>query len=101
MGALYSGVCFDSASGASTAAFSSVVPVVSPSGELHVVELVGGLWMLDSYGAGGLVSSVAAPVPSFASCDLADYLVDSSVLSFAVVSVWAVAWGINVLRRVL
>lgn len=100
MGYLVFGRCYDTSAEGQEAYWSSqgaVLAAAPPS--VVVVEKVSGSWVLDEYQSGSLVSSVAAPSVSFASCDPAASVADGVELGFLVVGAWVAAWAFHVLRK--
>lgn len=103
MGAAFAGRCFDTAADAAAAAWSGVGPVVSAGSPpvVSVVEWSGTAWQVSTYQGTAVVGVSAAPSISFSDCNPADAVTDGLALGWLVVSVWAAAWGVNVLRRSL
>lgn len=102
MGALHSGVCYPSPSDAARAVFSAVGPVAHSGGSVSAVEETSpGVFSMVTRDAVGVVSTVSLSPPSFPVCDPVDSVLDASNLAWLVVGVWAMAWGVGVLRRSL
>lgn len=102
MGALYAGSCYDSAASAARAYFSEVAPVVvpgSPSFVSRVYESSPDVWSFSVIREGVVVDSGPLSYPAFLSCDPFQSLLDGMQLGWLVVSCWAVAWAVVVLKR--
>jgi hypothetical protein len=100
MGALHSWRCYPDSESAATAVYSVVPPVLTADG-LSTVEYRSGAWVVINYTQGTEVSAVPAPSLAFAPCDPGDSVADGLLLGSLVVGVWAAAWGVRVLARVL
>lgn len=103
MGALYSGRCFGSATDAATALWSGVGPVLSSGSPpaVSTVEHISGVWYVVTRESGVVTAITEAPSVEFAVCDPGQSVADGAQLGFAVLAVWAAAWGVRVLARVL
>lgn len=80
--------------------WSSVGATLTETGHT-AVEYVSGVWVQRIYTGGVLQSSHPLSAPSLYPCDPLESVLDGFTLAGAVVSVWAIAWAFNVLRRVL
>lgn len=98
-GVLVNGRCLAPEAGQG-AYWSSVGASLTETGH-SAVEYVSGAWVQRTYTGGVLQSSYPLPTPSLYPCDPLESVLDGFVLAGAVISVWAIAWAFNILRRVL
>ena len=80
--------------------WSSVGATLTENG-YTTIEYVAGVWVQRIYTGGVLQSSNPLPAPAFYPCDPVESVLDGFTLAGVVVSVWAIAWAFNILRRVL
>lgn len=100
MGALLSGVCYGSATEAARVVFSAVGPVAHSGGSFSAVEETSpDAFSMVTRDSSGVLSSVLLPTPAFPTCDPAESVADGLALGWLVAGVWALAWGVVVLRR--
>lgn len=100
MGALFNGICYDTASDATHAAYSATPPAITP-GAITTVEYTGSGWQIVTRTDGAGTTSASLPVLSFAECDPLDSLVDGIALGWLVAVVWLVAFAFVAYRRAL
>lgn len=103
MGALYSGRCYITESDAATALWSGVGPVLSSGSPpaISTVEQISGAWYVVTRESGVVTAITEAPAVDFAVCDPGQSVADGVQLGFLVLAVWAAAWGVKFLARVL
>jgi len=101
VGYLVGGRCYESQADATTAAYSVAPVTLTSGGGVSQFEFITGAWVVRTYDGSGFVAEYPAPGLSPATCDPAAIAADASVLGWLVVAVWAVAWGINAMRRAL
>lgn len=101
-GHIINGQCVDVA--VSTDLFWSNFEATAQSGSnlyITVASKTSGIWQLETYLNGSLYSTVAAPVPSFASCDTTEQFFDGMAIGWLVVGAMVAAFSIHLLRRAL
>lgn len=99
-GHIIKGQCVDVA--VSTDLFWSNFEATAQSGSnlyITVASKTSGTWQLETYLNGSLYSTVAAPVPSFASCDTTEQFFDGMQLGWLVATVMVTVFVIRRLYR--
>lgn len=106
MGLLVNGVCVLDSASAVDKYFSSVAPNLLAGATSYEIAFlkVGAVWKIESYrwSAAGVKTvnySVNATVPTLPACDDYTGLYDGITLGWLVVMVWALAWGVSVMRK--
>jgi hypothetical protein len=104
-GAILGGKCFPSQSAALDAYYGAMAPTSQPGTSTYFNAFVkdAGVWKLNQYNvsAGGswaLLSTSAAPVPTFPDCDPAQSFLDGATLGWGVALCIVCAWCFRVLR---
>ena len=98
--------CYDNNSTAQDAYWSSTPATISTDGRtVSAPEKVSGVWKIKTVdnpkNGSPTTTYFTSPTLTFPICDAAASVTDGLVLGWLVVMVWAAAWSISYLRRVI
>lgn len=101
MGAAFNRICYASNEDAADAFFLSAVPAVTsgPTAYVSWFHKSGSQWLFSTQAFPGSLTSSAAVVPVFPSCDPAEAFLDGHLVGWGVATAIIAAWLIKNLRR--
>lgn len=81
--------------------FSYTAPYITGANSYSIFTKTSSGWQLQNYQNGILQSTTAIETPTLPSCEPSESATDGLILAGSVIAVWASAWAITVLRKVL